>query len=354
MKLTGENRQKLTTALSDACAGSLGELEAAVSYALNELLANIVKLPATVPEAARKVVEYAEGKDGKLLLLLERLPLSLKNAMLAAICTALKAELEASAGSLAAVLPGEKPYRACLVRGTTAFIDREDLRSALEELAEGGTRVVVINGGEKTGKSWSVELIRHVGAKRADFDVVYVDLKEDVGPGYTLQSLMSDIASQMRQDLSTLPASKPDDPQYAGHARNWFSQHLKNDGPVWWIVFDGVDQCKLDGSLLDFIQSMAKWAERKFTMLRLVIISHKNVLPEIEHRVLRETIGPITHAELRSFFARLREIRKRPPNPEEDDALALQLMADFPLHVEHRLPRLAKQLHLKLKSKSML
>ena len=68
------------------------------------------------------------------------------------------------------------PVRTCFLYGAKelAFVNRHQFRDALESLESGGVKIVVVDGPECSGKTYSLNLVSYLADTERRFRPVYV------------------------------------------------------------------------------------------------------------------------------------------------------------------------------------
>ncbi|MFD9282437.1 effector-associated domain EAD1-containing protein [Streptomyces mirabilis] len=197
------------------------------------------------------------------------------------------------------------PCSALLLGGRLprAFINRRELRSILRDmLCADGSRVLIVTGDQKTGKSWTWFLLCHVLAGQA-IRPYRVDLST-----YADTARVADIAAELRDQFGW--EMDPAD-LFAGEdvlARslvNTVKREMRKTHQEHWLVFDGLAATELTESALRLVEDLASAVARGETGdgLRVVLIAYDGRLPpSIDPYVWRERVHPINVQDLRDFF----------------------------------------------------
>ena len=210
-------------------------------------------------------------------------------------------------------------FNACFLRGRQlAFVDRDPLRRALKSLADReGSRVLVVDGPEASGKSYSLEFITYLKERLGTFKVAWIDLTEaDFGP-LGPDELVRRIAIQMERDIQLIPTRRSLDPGWAGELCDWLVAQVNESRASWWVVLDGIQQVSLPPVTHQVINGLALRAELLVPSLRLILLSCKSeTLPaRIANRILKEQIERIGEAHIQRFFETLFEERAEAIDP---------------------------------------
>jgi hypothetical protein len=210
------------------------------------------------------------------------------------------------------------------------FIDRRGLRKAVKRLAsDDGPRLLVIQGPQLSGKTYSTVYINHVAGTR-DFEVVQIDLKTAY-PGETITAdlIACDVALQM--GLPPPPQSREDQaPRRTRTYANWLTGKLRDMRGTWWIVIDGCNDA-LPSDVLDLFQEMAQRIVRAWNNVRLVLVHDgTDVGPLPGATPEREAISPIDQMHITEFLMQFRQQLRLP----DDDAEVGRVLAEIMRRVD--------------------
>lgn len=208
------------------------------------------------------------------------------------------------------------PTEACFLsedRGL-AFIDRRQLRDGLKALTQPGLtpRVLAVHSDlSRCGKSYTAEFIRFVALHRQQ-RVAYIDLREDIFLGDSLQELVAQLARKIRLndgDSDDIPKEEAQKARWVRQLVIWLIDEIRRSGHFFWLVFDSINQVNgLPGEFHDFIGRLARQLEiEEFDPpCRLVLISYRGreQLPlEIRQRVVQDEIRmELGSDQLKEFF----------------------------------------------------
>ncbi len=231
----------------------------------------------------------------------------------AAACRPGDTALEQIRSAISALLPPANVdhFEACRLSGGHVMVDRRGLRAALRGMAHvTGRRILVVKGGDRSGKSHSVQLISYLRLVRGGFTPVIVDLRDfdwkaALGEIVEPADVADRLVRMMRYDF-TLP-DKPRDGQWSRWVQDFciqFESRAIDDTKQWWIVIDTLDKVLVQQSVLDLIKELALRINRTLTNLRLVLIGYGETFPgSVLPIVDEEVIHPIGQDELIEFFA---------------------------------------------------
>ena len=207
----------------------------------------------------------------------------------------------------------------------TPFIDRATLRDLVRKVADpvNGPSVLLINGNPKSGKSYTVELLRHWQQRRQASgsaaagvaappsnslapSLAFVPLFRGMGASLTPEVLARKIVDAMQRRDAPLPPSNAT-PNRTGHYLvDWIVEQAEASGKEWWVVIDPLD----DDDLLEQTRNMVSILAQCITgpvarkAIRLILIDYP---PGSLHGVLmdehaREQIGTIGEIDAKLFF----------------------------------------------------
>lgn len=236
---------------------------------------------------------------------------------------------------LAAATPaagGIAPHLLPLVgHGRRPFIDRDDLRSRVMDLLTGTSRVLVVNGPERSGKSYSWYLISHLADRLGSFTPYPVDLSSWAGPPAGPVDVMREIVSLLRLTMPAYDSSAQED-TLARTLSTWFVGQIRPETKPCWLVFDGLNASTTTDAALRLIESIAVAAERAAAgELRVILIAHARPLPdEIDPYALRDTTAFLGEAHLRAFFSKVAEAAGQQVDEAGLDLLVGRLLGPGP------------------------
>jgi hypothetical protein len=190
-----------------------------------------------------------------------------------------------------------------LVIGNEAFIDRNPLRQAIEELcSDEGYRVIHVVSDDSLGKTHSHFLVDHVSERQGSFKIVITDLLNWSADDVTPLDVMTHIAHQMslgrpEVDLKGLPDAQ------ARILANWLVGRLQGVAQQWWLVFDGVRQVDSGRGVRDLAHYLALTAARQRNLgLRVVLLDCDDKLPKTLRAVRDQLSVPIDRLHVRQWF----------------------------------------------------
>ncbi len=306
----GTQKSKLIKALLEAFP------ENADVEALGEMLgANADDYAARNARRAQLVtglLRWAESQGRERDLLDEAIVLNDSNAELNAVVTSIVAYLE----SVAPWYVSPDPIATCIVRGDQAFVDRVELRQALQRLTtKQGARTLIVKGDPASGRSYTLQLIVFLADGEPDWTVIDIDLTEsgaDLGP----DGLVRRIALQLGLDADTIPPQQEQAPRWNAELRDWVVGKVNQDDRTCWIVIDGIDQVRPRDETMDLIWKLVD-AAGKGTKLRLVLLAcSEPVTDQLEAFTIREEIDHIDRGMVEAFFTLFLTHKNVPATPQ--------------------------------------
>lgn len=240
--------------------------------------------------------------------------------------------------SVPPVLPD--PLQARVLVSKTPFVNRAALRSRAASLQQPRTArpVLVINGPEKSGKSYTADYVEHLYLSGADFRWVRVALSTGSGITYGAEKLARDILIKMGIRASHLsPTFFERDTNnvrwpidLAGSVLN---EGLQLDKSVW-IILDNFRGAEVAPETLAFIDGLAQQIIGSSDMMetyRLVLIDFDRALLSIqEPKISREQIAPISKSDVLDCVHEIVTHAGKQYSREEVEAIADQIVAGLP------------------------
>jgi len=213
-------------------------------------------------------------------------------------------------GKLATVIShnGQDPYQVLMIGpARLPLVDREDLRRAFKEFVERKFPVLLVVGPDRSGKTHSRELFRHVLEPLRDVDLRQVDFSSPSAgnDGSQLLSLlchrlgMSDVSGRQRRTTRT---------RHAVDLVNVFVGKYKgpsNGRRV--IVIDGLNRKDLEPDVHEVAaQLIAEAAGGNLSDTQLILAGYTGSFdPQVRYHVLKENIPAISRTHVKLFFKEL-------------------------------------------------
>lgn len=191
------------------------------------------------------------------------------------------------------------PWETCFVFGNQPFLDRKEVREALQR--NGGFGAVAINGPPGVGKSHCYELALFATNVSGSAQVVPVDLKKAGGYSMSAEDLMRDLARQMAFTLELFPMTKDPLPgRWAQELTSWFIGRLRASQKPWLIVLDGFGHPLLPSETRELILRMVE-ALRTVPDSKLMLIEFE--VPDSARNYVNETpLCELCDEDLKSFL----------------------------------------------------
>jgi hypothetical protein len=178
-----------------------------------------------------------------------------------------------------------------ILLGRAPFVDREDLRSKLEDFTNPGAytpRVLVVRGEEPCGKSYTWGFLQHLALATVGAKPIRLRLKDR---GYTPRALMEDVFNLLSLDLCRLPTLS-DDPQLAridSLISAFQGQLAKMAGQRYWLVIDDVNDPGVTPAITDTVFALAqKVDDARSDHLWLVLLGFSTPITRSEMLVAEE------------------------------------------------------------------
>jgi Effector-associated domain 1 len=196
------------------------------------------------------------------------------------------------------------PYALNLLSGgrwPRPFIARPGLRELLREFTEEDTRVLIVTGDRRAGKSYSWHLINHVVDTVRGVRPGLLDLTKWSGPPMGPQDVMEMIADALGMD------APPRDPLAQDYAQTmrlavWFLGQLRRRRELTWLVVDGLDRAAMSDSARRLIAHIVEGVQdNQAGDLRVALLEGPPPEPDA-YGVLHDIIKPAEVGDLRELF----------------------------------------------------
>ncbi|MEU0398834.1 trypsin-like peptidase domain-containing protein [Streptomyces sp. NPDC006197] len=204
------------------------------------------------------------------------------------------------------------PFHSTLLKhGTEVFLDRSELREKLRDfLADPEQTVFVVDGPPDSGRSYTYELIRHLG-QHCDFRPVRVTLSRTSTAARLMERLSAFVVGP-EADRLPLDSTRLNDPlpclEDAAHrivARATAAEER------FWLVLDDCDRLDPHSDVWDCIGVLARaiyehTPVRAETVPRLVLLGYAPTMRQLPYEIrkneCRDTTRLVDEHDLRSFF----------------------------------------------------
>ncbi len=202
------------------------------------------------------------------------------------------------------------PFDEVLLDGGRPFVNRRSLRRALLTLVDtGGDRVLLVDGKEKTGKSFSFYLVNHV-VTRNGFRAHLFDLSKSPSP------------IQLAEDvMQRLPVAVPLSEQGLESAQRWaeklagdIAKAVTTSNVARFFVFDNFpDSLPEDDPTISLIARLATYADQDLRpLLRVVLVRFPSdkLSSDLEDVAPRDEVQPFTPTDMVQALMQVANARK--------------------------------------------
>lgn len=208
-------------------------------------------------------------------------------------------------------LESPDPFQAHRVHGAP-MTDREDLRVALKRLEmDDSARVLVVEGGSVSGKSYTLSLISYA-AHRRRFALAAVNL-EKLARRETVPIKAPVVGRSIALQLGLIGMPEPSEEQesrWVTDFTDWLPGALSSDPRPRWVVLDGFSRVPVSQGTEALIEELSDRTYVNLTSLRLVLLAYAKrdyLQCTVQGAIDYEYIKPIPRRELEagltSFFA---------------------------------------------------
>jgi hypothetical protein len=329
--LTGDEVAKLHAALISAFP-TFDHLEMMVRFYFEESLATILSnSDRSVSSAVFELIRWAESEGRVPELLRGALQGNPTNQVLVAVCSLLLLAIAQRQPSKHYQPPN--PYGTSLIPGGRPFLGRRELRHALAQLSQPRAEgILVVNGPARSGKSYSIELIRYVTHWDDKFLVAAVDVKWQSSGQIGPDELLRGIALQLGFRLDNFPGQRSQSSRWVRELADWFNGEVRQSGKTCWIVLDGFDHPDIPMETLELIHRLMLQAIRGSENLRLILLqySENQLPPDVRGNVLTESISAVTRADLEEFFTNILAHSDTQYSPSDIAPLVDEMLAKVP------------------------
>jgi hypothetical protein len=254
------------------------------------------------------------------------------------------------------------------------FLDRRVLRDHLRHMSppvppgsdadDTSPAVLVITGPDRSGRSYTVELLHHLARERRaaamiiprpqrppEPAVAVVTIPPKMGSSMNPERLAEQFAKAMLADEVDAPVDIATPDRMSQYLSQWVLERAGDTRKEWWLVLDGLDDADLDDRTMGFVGKLAEQVVLRTGQprVRLVLIGCRPPLVDAlpAERVAREQLGEIGEVDLEPFFAQLLAAGGSPSPPPEAVKLAVMLVLDDLPSNGDRLPLLNRALREK-------
>ncbi|MFF8378468.1 trypsin-like peptidase domain-containing protein [Streptomyces sp. NPDC015661] len=206
----------------------------------------------------------------------------------------------------------QDPFESTLLKhGTEVFLDRRELRGKLREfLADPEQTVLVVDGPPDSGRSYTYELIRHLG-QHCDFRPVRVTLSRTSTAARLMQRLSAFVAGPEADRVPLDPTRLNDPlPSFEDAAHRIVARATAAE-ERFWLVLDDCDRLDPHSDVWDCIGVLARaiyehTPVRADTVPRLVLLGYATTMRQLPYEIrkneCRDTTRLADEGDLRDFF----------------------------------------------------
>lgn len=202
-------------------------------------------------------------------------------------------------------------YEVLLLLGRRPLIDRRDLRTFLRRFIDDPYPLLVIRGEPRTGKTYSLELLKHVLKAEPNLLLIDVDFAP-VANGNTAHALITKIC-RLAEVEEVAPAPRQTTPAaeamamvdvFIGRYRNKYTDQ-GNQNRL--LVIHGLNRKDLQADVHDAVAYLAvQVIKERLPRTQLVLTGYIGSLdPDLDYGFLLEEVSPITETHVRLFFEQL-------------------------------------------------
>jgi hypothetical protein len=216
------------------------------------------------------------------------------------------------------------PFAEVLVEGGRPFVNRQPLRARLLDLTNpGGSVVLLVDGKEKTGKTYSYYLINHVGPAK-NFNVHRFNMASSPKP----DELAAEILGRISVTVGAAPDQVTLDPignesaqRWAGKLADSVARAIVKQGMRRLFVFDEFPTTRLpDGTVVEtplpegtasFLVRLSTYADEELRpFLRIVFMRFRDDFPsDLEDVLLRDDAVPFTSTDMVAVVMQVAQAR---------------------------------------------
>lgn len=232
----------------------------------------------------------------------------------------------------------EDPFSALFLGTEECFIGRDDLRTALKEMASdnGARRVLVVNAANKLpacGKTYTYELLRILDLLDNGNIVVKINFREfregDIGSRY--RDIVEKINSRMGVAPEQIPKLNESQTRWFQNVIGKFEIVARKAGSKLWLVFDHIGSNAVEDKIADALANTAIYTITEASALRVILIDVDPAALKLETPILRklrkDNAALPVHMDVVTFLKKARDWSGKNQVPDPDIELeATQIM----------------------------
>jgi hypothetical protein len=214
--------------------------------------------------------------------------------------------------------PAPSPFDSTILDYDIPFVNRSTLRKNLRRLATpaAATRpIFVVNGLEKSGKSYSTTYIDHFSYKQPPITPNRIEFEPDFGLELGAEDVASELVSKMGRSLGDKPPHTTNQKLYARQLALWVLREAALTPTNHWFILDNFRGEKLRPDTRDFLVALSNEITTGVfpQRFRLILIGFDRAMLVVDPgKVEEEQIGPCL---LSDVDVCIEEILKRAPTP---------------------------------------
>jgi len=192
------------------------------------------------------------------------------------------------------------------------ILNRGDMREALRRLdGQLQSRIFVIDGEPGSGKTYSVQFISYLREQYENFQMALIDLPLLMQMSSDGTGRLGDVGTSICSQWSITGKQTDQKDQNEQDSRwivqfcDWLTGQLSNATLPHWVVIDHFDKALISQGTQDLIQQLAIRAYVNMPMLRLVLLSYKNIAglrANVRGQIEYEQIRPLNDEDVIRFF----------------------------------------------------
>jgi hypothetical protein len=226
------------------------------------------------------------------------------------------------------------------------FLERQATRTALRLFLHAipTQPVVVVNGPQWTGKTYTGEFIDHVLSDRPGVRHCRIEIEKGQGGSIGPRELAKDMVTQMGSDPNAVPAENSNLDRWMQELANWVISVANASNRDWWFMLDGFNAAELRTSdtrllIIKLAKSLTTGIARERHRLILADFD-RSILTLQPGLIAAETIAAIRHTSVARAVA---EVVRRSPEPLEAAKVTAKVLEGLGDPVDN-LPMLGQRL----------
>lgn len=238
--------------------------------------------------------------------------------------------------------PPPSPFDAILLDTKRPFLERSATREYLRAWASSPLkRVVVINGGEKRGKTYTTEYVDHLCNYLNLVQHCVVTLPPKQGASTGAPELARDLVARMGGDVTEMPPANTNRDRWSEELATWVLSVAGKGDMRWWFVLDGFNNRELRDDTGKFIAALATGLGTGIHRLRhrlLLLDFDRTLLTVAPGHIGVDTVGSIPASAVEKFVDTLLQGKNL-----NADAMKQRVLDGLPDPIDD-LPELAERL----------